>query len=69
MPLLRIVRAWGFAPVIGLVGFVIGCSGGGGTATPLEKGEGKEIRAGVKEARKAAQEARKQARAEQRSAP
>jgi hypothetical protein len=67
MPLLQIVRACGSATVIGLVGFVIGCSGGGGTAPALEKGAAKENAREVMTDRKESRQARKQAKTQLRS--
>jgi hypothetical protein len=53
MQLARFIRVWGFLLGLGLVGFLLGCSGER-TAPSLEPGEGKQVRAELKEARKTA---------------
>ena len=52
MQLAQIVRPWGFLLVLGLAGFLLGCSGQG--SAPLEKGVGKQIGEDMKADRKQA---------------
>jgi hypothetical protein len=47
----RFIRLWGFLLGLGLVGFLLGCSGER-TAAPLEPGAGKQIGAEIKADRK-----------------
>ena len=56
MPLMRIVRTWRSPVVLGLVGFVIGCSEP--VAPPIEKGEGQKVKADMGADRKTAKQAR-----------
>jgi hypothetical protein len=53
MQLTRFVRLWGLLLVVGLAGILLGCSGEG-TAPSLAPGEGKQVKAEMKEARKTA---------------
>jgi hypothetical protein len=62
MPSVRVAGKLGPFLVLGLVAFVIGCSGET-TAPPLEKGVGKQAAEEIKAERKAAAEARAAAKA------